>query len=199
MFNSVITYILLSSQIIKLPQAMSFILADFHPQPFTSISQLHVQLGSLDLRKLVNIELISSINDKTKITVDEDAYVLDILKMMTPEDPENYYLETFDLVFALQDIISTILQKVKSKTLVLSTAERSYPIGRDREFAAPEERIERRANQFLQKHWRCFNHSTTNMIAYARNLQTQPQISKHSTSDAVNSTMIPPPAHSSFS
>ena len=69
---------------------MSFILADFHPQSFTSISQLHVQLGSLDLRKLVNIELISCINDKTKITVAEDAYVLDVLKMMTPEDPENY-------------------------------------------------------------------------------------------------------------
>lgn len=91
-------------------------------------------------------------------------------KMVTPEDPENYCLEALGLVCAPQDTISAILQKVKSKTLLLSTAERPYPIRRDREFAAQEERIERRANQLLQKHWGFFNHSTANMIAYSLNL-----------------------------
>ena len=178
---------------------MSLTPSDFQPQPSTSTSQLLIQFGSLDLRKPINIELISPTNDKTKITVDEDACVLDVLKMVAPEDPENYCLEAFGLVFALQDTISAILQKMKTKTLLLSTAERPYPIRRDRRFAEQEERIERRANQLLHKHWGSFNHSTANMFAYARNLQSEPQTSERSTSDAVNPTMILPLAHPSSS
>lgn len=59
---------------------MSLTPADFQPQSSTSTSQLHVQLGNLNLQKPVNIELISPTNNKIKITVDEEACVLDVLK-----------------------------------------------------------------------------------------------------------------------